>query len=135
MPGGGLWIRPHNLHGQMSRCTIVILCAWFVFLILYILSKLWLIIQKVSLMISFLVYYTYLLHLWKFIYFAYVLKGLKLNSIYWCRSSHMYFILTIGAIQIIYHNKHWHRVVLSNVQFFHYLSRHVKCIPLVAPAL
>ena len=117
------------------ECTIVISCAWLVFLIPYILSKLWLIIQKVSLMICFLVYYTHLLHLWKLIYLAYVLKSFKIISKYWCSSSHMYGKLLISATQIIYYNKYSHRVVLINVMFFQYLSRHLRWTHLVFPAL
>ena len=118
-----------------AHSIIVILCEWLVFLILYILSKLWLIIQKVSLMISFLVNYAHLLHLWKFIYLAYVLKTFKIFSKYWCSSYHMYVRLSIGPTQIIYYNKHWPRIVLCNVKFLQYLSRHVMCIHLVFPAL
>ena len=115
------------------QLTKVILCEWLVFLILYDLSKLWLIIQKVHSRSVFLVYFTYLFHLWKFIYLAYALKTLKINSIYWCRSLHMYVRLSIGVTQIIYYNKYWHRVVLSNVQFCSISIKacevHASCLP------
>ena len=76
----------------------------------------------------FLVYCTYLFHLWKFICLAYALKNLKKNSIYWCKSLHMYVRLSIGITQIIYYNKYWHKIVLINVQFFSISIKVCKCM-------
>ena len=42
----------------------------------------------------------------------------------------MYIRLNIGATQVIYYNKHWHRVVFINIKFFQYISRFTKSMPL-----